>query len=474
MKGIETPTALTQKEIIELLKTSPEAMEEFEKAYAAGPLAHPDPNDFFATSAKQAKDELDHDVSTDKDVDEICERIVQELLGKTRIWTFDGQTGHELMAVPFPSQPVTPEEINALPEDQRPMLTGDYTTVDIGRDSGPIVLGMYKRWLDEEDGPQKQTYYHAFRQGLDIMDLDPILYAMLGTNPNAMGYWLPQIVDTAVKYLKVPATTIIKVPLALLQLSRLDYERINAVTRKILDEFCVKAFSLDTEKDYFVKTGTYSSKFDFRNAHVPAGKEVSELGEYLMYISNQAVTMAGPLTTPCIYGVSTTNEWVVREYIPDPENCPTIYKGLPLRTEYRFFVDFDKGIVLGVNPYWDYDLMLRRFSQGTRKNPHDMHDFMTFSSHADELMNKYMENVDDIYEKVLSLVGEVHDKGAMTGQWSMDIMQSGNDFWLIDMALAESSALYDNCVTNEMRRPMTENWLPRIPEHINKIETVEV
>ncbi len=474
MTDIENPVALTKGQIIELLRTTPGAMEQFEKAYAAGPLSHPDHNDIFATSAKQAKDELAHNVYTDKYVGEICERIVNELLGKTRIWTFDGQNGHELITVPFPSQPVTPEEINALPEDQRPMLTGDYTTVDINANSGAMALGMYKRWLDETDGPKKQTYYNAFRQGLDIMDLDPILYAMLETNPNAMGYWLPQIADTAVKYLKIPATTIIKVPITLLQLSRLDYGRIKAVTRKILDEFCVKAFSLDTTKDYFVKTGTYSSKFDFRNAHVPAGKEVSELGEYLMYISNQAVTMAGPLTTPCIYGVSTTNEWVVREYIPDPENSPTIYKGLPLRTEYRFFVDFDKGIVLGVNPYWDYDLMLQRFSQGAHRNPHDMHDFITFSSHADKLMNTYMENVDDLYEVVLSLAGEVHTKGIMTGQWSLDIMQSGNDFWLIDMALAENSAFYNNCVTNEMRRPRAEDWLPRIPEHIGKVETIEV
>ena len=31
-----------------------------------------------------------------------------------------------------------------------------------------------------------------------------------------------------------------------------------------------------------------------------------------------------PLTFPCIYGVSTTNEWVVREFIKDkePENIP--------------------------------------------------------------------------------------------------------------------------------------------------------
>ena len=38
------------------------------------------------------------------------------------------------------------------------------------------------------------------------------------------------------------------------------------------------------DKEYFIKTGTYSSKFDFRNARVSGPKEVRELGEYLLFI----------------------------------------------------------------------------------------------------------------------------------------------------------------------------------------------
>ena len=55
--------------------------------------------------------------------------------------------------------------------------------------------------------------------------------------------------------------------------------------------------------------------------------------------------MAGPLSFPCIYGVSTTNEWVVREFIPDKEGNPCIYHGLPLHTEYRVFVDCVAALV---------------------------------------------------------------------------------------------------------------------------------
>lgn len=67
-------------------------------------------------------------------------------------------------------------------------------------------------------------------------------------------------------------------PLPLLQLTRMEYMSLNPSTLCIVDEFCLKAFGLDPEKEYFIKTGTYSNKFDFRNAHVLGEKEVRELG----------------------------------------------------------------------------------------------------------------------------------------------------------------------------------------------------
>lgn len=45
------------------------------------------------------------------------------------------------------------------------------------------------------------------------------------------------------------------------------------------------------------------------------------------------------------------------------------------------------------------------------------------------------------------------------GQWSLDIMQNGDDFWMIDMAPAEQSFYYDR-VSAELRRPTEEKWLP--------------
>ena len=107
----------------------------------------------------------------------------------------------------------------------------------------------------------------------------------------------------------------------------------------------------------------------------PRRKGRQELGEYLLYIHFQALQTAGPLSKPRIYGVSTTNEWVVREFIPDLENNPCIYHGLPLHTEYRVFVDCDTKDVIGISPYLEPETMLKRFSGEEDANiPHQMHD----------------------------------------------------------------------------------------------------
>ena len=51
---------------------------------------------------------------------------------------------------------------------------------------------------------------------------------------------------------------------------------------EIADRFCEKAFSLDRQKEYFIKTGVFSSKFDFRNAQIQGAEEVRTIGEILI------------------------------------------------------------------------------------------------------------------------------------------------------------------------------------------------
>ena len=241
----------------------------------------------------------------------------------------------------------------------------------------------------------------------------------------------------------------------MLQLTRQDYMSFNRTTLDIVDRYCQKVFGLNENKEYFIKTGTYSSKYDFRNAHVHGAKEVRELGEYLLFIHWQALQMASPLTKPHpIYGVSTTNEWVIRDFIPDKENNPTIYKGMPLHTEYRVFVDFDTKQILGIHPYWDSVVMKKRFAED--HSLHDRHDYIIYSMHEQELYRRYEINKQTVLDNISSWLADVE----LTGQWSIDIMQNGDDFWLIDMAVASESAFYKETVAPELWKRTEENWLP--------------
>lgn len=441
-----------KNQIAQMLKTTPEALEAFENAYQTYSESEISDN-LFEVNAKQAASEKSS-LPENADISDIIDRITDELLAKTIVYDSKTDSCRDFKAN---LNPVSLNEIKALPEALRPQLTGRLMRRDISEPSYIALLDHYRHYLNEKNPAKKQQYYNMFRQGLDILDIDPIVYQIIGTNPNSMGYWLPRIVPAVNKhgFFKIPDTKIIKIPVPMLQLTRCDYSELTAVTRDIIDQFCFKAFELDENKDYFIKTGTYSSKYDFRNAHVHGAKEVRELGEYLLFIHFQANMMAAPTNNVCTYGVSTTNEWTVREFIEDKENNPCIYKGLPLHTEYRVFVDFDTKQVIGINPYWDADTMKKRFERDS--NIHDRHDYIIYSMHEETLMDRYNQNKDAIVDNVRSLIQNID----MTGQWSIDIMQNGNDFYLIDMALAQNSALIE-CVPKELRRTTEENWLPKL------------
>lgn len=468
-QNADKPT-LAKDAVAELLRVNPEALEAFEAAYAKHAL-NQEPDSFFSTNSRQAA-RASHIIDvTDgaatgsaDDTTDLQQRIVAELLSQTETYVFDGKLARaqKPVALPAGTEPVQNEDINRLPMDIRPQLTGNLMMVDIDEPAYPHLLWFYERSLTGKSPKVRKDAYHHFRQGLDILDLDAVTYEIIGTNPNSMGHWLPQLVTacTGQDFFKIPATTIAKVPMTLLQLTRQEYQGLTPTTLSIVDKWAQEAFQLDTNKDYFIKTGTYSSKFDFRNAHVHGEKEVRELGEYLLFIHHQALQMANPLCTPCIYGVSTTNEWVVREFIPDKENNPCIYKGLPLHTEYRVFVDCDTDQVIGIAPYWEPDTMKQRFGHEADANsPHQIHDYVIYKTHEETLMSRYHENKGTVQAHIEAILPNLNLKG----QWSIDVMQNGSDFWIIDMALAENSALY-NYVPENLRKPSEENWIPQLPE----------
>lgn len=448
---------LSNKEIADFLKVNPEYLEEFEKAYQIASLNSDDDN-FFKKNSRQAFIESRAN-NINEYHEDIVNRIVKELLDISQVYEYKRENNLEYITeyLPAPNNLITKEEVMALPEHLRPELTGSMVKMDIGEGSSEQIVFMLKKYLETND----IKYYHMFRQGLDILDLDPITYQILSMNRNSIGNWLPALVEANKNkdFFKIPSTKILKVPIPVLQLTRLEYMDLTRTTKEIINRYIYKVFDLDDENDYFIKTGTYSSKFDFRNAKVTKGNEVHELGEYLLFIHYQALLMASPLNGKSIYGVSTTNEWVVREWIEDKENNPTIYHGLPLHTEFRVFVDCDSKEVLSIENYWKPEVMEKRFSENRGDGIDDKHDSVTFLLNKERLCKRYEDNKEKVIEEIKKILPDLNLKG----QWSIDIMLNGEDFWLIDMAIAENSFYYDS-IPVEKRIKSEENWIPKLED----------
>ena len=223
-------TTLTKDAVAELLGTTPEALAAFEASYQANVLdAGVDTGSLFDTSAKQAAAMLSQE-NISEAAKKLNDRIIVELLEQTPVMTYDGDS-LTVGKAPLPAgeetaltAPVTLTQIKQVPEAIRPQLSGSLMKKDIGEGSSSVLLSTYKNWLEAKDPKKKQMFYHMFRQGLDILDLDEVLYEVIGTNPNSMGHWLPALEKACEKqtFFKIPETKIAKVPLTMLQLTRLD------------------------------------------------------------------------------------------------------------------------------------------------------------------------------------------------------------------------------------------------------------
>lgn len=101
---------------------------------------------------------------------------------------------------------------------------------------------------------------------------------------------------------------------------------------------------------------------------------------------------------------------------------------------------------------------MRQQWKSEQRDDHDLHDAITFEMSAERLNDTYEKHKDRIVSEIERLLPDLD----LPGQWSIDIMQNGNDFWLIDMAIAENSAYYNEAVPEALRKPIEENWLPQL------------
>ena len=238
-------------------------------------------------------------------------------------------------------------------------------------------------------------------------------------NPNNFSKWfvaLKEVQGVTDSVLKLPDTVNFTLPLEVylqLRVDRPTPESVATIDKYIRDNMVSLGFDYD---EFFMKDGTFSNKFNFTDCHL---NKSSNIGDAFMNIHY----------TSSMFGAGSSPEVVLREYIKPREGVKTIYEGMPLRTEFRLFYDFDNREPLGVANYWHPDIMLN--------NLHDENDLKAYSASMEDLVLEYENNKSFVIEQAVLFLQNVK----LEGKWSVDIMKNGDDYYLIDMALMKDSAL---------------------------------
>lgn len=245
------------------------------------------------------------------------------------------------------------------------------------------------------------------------------LYEDLKNDINNFSYWFPKVKDCGIK---VPESVIVDVPEDTMRCFFMerkdDYEKIEKFVK---DSVMPALDGLPTL--LFMKNGVFSNKFSYRTCAVR--KDFHEIIHNMIDINYQSLC----------FDAGGNTEMIFRERIGWGDSCKSyrIYGGLPLRPEFRVFYDFDEKRPLYCVNYWDWDYCHDRISA-------DKTDKIVYEAAYEELDKFYKENRD----KVMELVGEkMKNVSDMSGRWSVDIMWCDDDYWLIDMAIAQTSAYYD-------------------------------
>lgn len=238
-------------------------------------------------------------------------------------------------------------------------------------------------------------------------------------NPENMSNWLPKIESVNINtghVLQMPDTKI--VPLTFEQWYWLTSD---GYTPEAIDKFdgelkdSLGDFILN-KGDFFMKSGVFSNKFTFLDTQIT---HRSNIGQQFLSIFYQSM----------VFGASNTSEVVVRKQIQDKDHRATIYEGMPLKTEFRVFYDFDNEEAIGVSNYWHPDLMEKNLQDN------DLEKYVfekgIICSEFDEFKNFVSDQVK------IAMKGNKE----LTGKWSVDVMKNADEFWLIDMARMEVSAL---------------------------------
>lgn len=236
---------------------------------------------------------------------------------------------------------------------------------------------------------------------------------------NNFSFWFNKIICP-----KKPKTLIIRVPPTVAECFG-EYTFLNDKTiRNWVRDSVIPQIQIVFPNRYkvFIKNSRFSNKFEFNESCLCTTHE-QDLVEHIKLINYRSLECDALGFT----------ELIVREYIGfDETKIPTIYHGMPLRPEYRVFVDFDINKIIHIHDYWDFEyvskglysltdkIVFKKWSKTYKKQ---------WESHFDELKNFIKVNITN---------------DGLTGVWSLDFLWSDGEFWFIDAARAEQSAYREN------------------------------
>ena len=245
-------------------------------------------------------------------------------------------------------------------------------------------------------------------------------------NPNNFSFWFKEVLNGIGpkrfnKDFIIPFSVVIDCPEKLLGRFTCeepgDYEEIidwivKDVYPVVKDKF--------PEGQCFVKNGCFSNKFNFNASCFLQEISVVEIFKKLREISCGAMMLetGGDL------------EFVFRRFIEAKNPYGHIYNGMPVRPETRVFYDFETKKVLYSANYWDWNYCSEYWND---------EDFAVMEKCKDKLNSFFELTKTALEEKVAKNFKYVKLKG----QWSIDFMAEGGMWYMIDMAIAQRSAYWD-------------------------------
>lgn len=246
---------------------------------------------------------------------------------------------------------------------------------------------------------------------------------------SCLSYWFPKLLQAD---LPVPRTRI--VPLPTVGVSEDLYRVLDGQPIGERAQAWLGVLQLATDEigyPCFLRTGETSNKHEWEKtcflsrpedlaSHVLALIEFSEIADFM--------------------GLA-WNVWVVREMLPTTP-VTTVYRGMPLCREFRFFVEDDT--ITCCHPYWPEQAVRDGFRG--REIPEDfdeMCEFLTTSNDSER------EHIVGLAEAAGAAVG---------GKWSVDILQTMRGWYITDMAVAHQSWHWPGCPQARSQANDRRDW----------------